>query len=335
MEIMSSIPNMRTVSNLLDAFTSTLSTDEQKAFIEYWQNYCSDRKAGDPFQLPPLERPYWMLLPWWLLRGSNAQNTKQILTDILAAQYLLFVAFRVYDDLLDEETGHPLALISVPAALLRQAERIFERLFPKSSVFWDRYPGLIAETTDAIAKADLLQRTPASRPERLLDEYARINSIFLAGSWAACVLTGRYDKLEQVKSFADKLSRGAQILDDFFDMTEDLKRSRYNYVANVLMRRSQWINPLAPSGKVVFPEEALENIIRLVGNFYSTAYEQLRGMEIPESSRFAEEYIARIKSVRIMFCPLTPESSRRQRASIHTSYNVDNDCLALSEASPE
>jgi hypothetical protein len=290
---------MKEISGILRPFTPKLSATEQSAFVEYWQGYRSRRKAGDPSQLPPLELPYWMLLPEWLLRRSNDRKGAAHLTEIIEAQYLLFVAFRLYDDLLDEPERHPRILRSVPDALFKEAGRRFERLFPRPSIFWKRYPGLIEGTRDAIEEADLLQRTPASRPEHLLDEYARINSVFLTGSWAVCVLTGQYCEFEAVESFANKLSRGAQVLDDFFDVAEDLKRDRYNYVINVLIRSSNRMYPETPRKESPFPPRPLESILRLVENYYRTAYEQLRKLQIPESSRFALEYVARIESIRI------------------------------------
>ncbi len=291
-----SLPNTPGGSTHRITFASSLSVDEQKAFANYWEKYCSNRRAGDPFLLPPLERPYWMLLPEWLLRKSDAGDVKNTLEEILTAQYFLFIAFRIHDNILDEETPHLQALRSVSNEFLREAERIFERLFPKSSVFWDRYPGLIAETTDAIAKSDILQRAPASSPEQLLDEYARINSVFLAGSWAACVLNGRYEEFECVKSFADQLSCGAQMLDDYYDMTEDLNRGRFNYVLNELICSSHALNPEASVGEI--PAESLDRILLLVEGHYRAAYAKLEGMQIPESSLYAEEYIQRLETIR-------------------------------------
>lgn len=307
-----------------DAFTSTLSIDEQKAFAEYWQSYRVRRNAGEPFLLPPLERPYWMLLPEWLLRKSDNPDTKTLLREILRAQYLLFIAFRIHDDLMDEEARYPLALRSVPGAILRESSRVFDRLFPVYSIFWERYPELINETTNAISKADILQRTPASLPELLLDEYARVNSVFLAGSWAACVLIGQIDLFERVKSFADKLSRGAQILDDFYDMTEDLKRDRYNYVVNVLMRSSFRVTSEAAFVGALFHKDTLESILCLVRNYYRTAYEQLRGMEIPESSLYAEEYIKRIETIRSEIDCHLPESINTEGEFVETARTLKN-----------
>ena len=289
----------RKISDFLDGVNSMLLEVERRAFVEYWEGYRRKCEGGDPLQRPPLELPYWMLLPEWLLRRSNDQERAAHLTEIVEAQYLLFVAFRLYDDLLDEPQMDPEALRSVPDALFKEAERRFERMFPRPSIFWDRYPGLIAETRDAIEKADLLQRTPASRPEHLLDEYARINSVFLTGSWAACVLTGQYCEFEAVESFANKLSRGAQVLDDFFDVAEDLKRDRYNYVINVLIRSSNRMYADTPDKESPIPQRPLESILRLVENYYRTAYDQLRRIQIPESSRFALEYVARIESIRM------------------------------------
>jgi hypothetical protein len=287
---------VREISTHLSAFTSTLSAVEEKAFAEYWQNYRAKRKAGDPFSLPPLERPYWMLLPDWLLRRNPEK--RESLEDILVAQYYLFLAFRIHDDLLDDGSRHPQALKSIPAALFIEAKNMFSRLFPPSSIFWSRYGESISETTDAIANADILQNSPTTSPERLLDEYARINSVFLVGSWAACVLTGRFEDFECVKSFADDLSRGAQVLDDYYDMKEDLMRGKYNYVANMLMRSTHQTASQVPSMERRFIEESLDKILLFIEQCYQTAYEKLETLEITESSQFAEEYIKRIEMIR-------------------------------------
>jgi hypothetical protein len=181
-----------------------------------------------------MRQPYWRLLPVWLAR-ANGGIPKSVLNDVLWAQYCLYKAIRIQDDLFDGDAALP-ALIYVSDQFLIEAERVFARQFEKSSPFWRHYRHALRTTTQAIVEVDELQQQSTSSPARVLALYPQVNAIFGVGPLAVCLFSKRRH-LRRLSRLTASFAVIGQLLDDFKDLKQDLDRKRYNAAALLLLRK--------------------------------------------------------------------------------------------------
>jgi hypothetical protein len=73
----------------------------------------------------------------------------------------------------------------------------------------------------------------------LLEEYAHVDSIFTVGWMALCMKADGHAQIPALRRISRHLAIAGQILDDLEDVADDLRRSRFNYVANVLSRPAE------------------------------------------------------------------------------------------------
>ena len=178
--------------------------------------------------------PFWLVVPWKLdeayrSRGVGGARTS-FLADVLWGQYCLFQCIRLQDDVFDGHTKD-LALVYAADQFLIDAERTFAKHFPRSSRFWDAFWPAFESTTQAIVRVDELQKRIGCDPARLGREYAKVAAVLKVGTAAVCFAHGRPGGVAALDRFADDCAIGDQILDDLEDVDEDLRRGRFNYVA--------------------------------------------------------------------------------------------------------
>ncbi|HLF14604.1 MAG TPA: hypothetical protein VI932_06930 [Bacteroidota bacterium] len=171
-------------------------------------------------------------------RKRTKTGDRTFLADVLTAQYCLFLAFRIRDDLMDDGRT-PRILRRAVDRLILDAGKIFSKHFPPGAAFWRVYGKCLAGTTSATVEVDDLQRSTETSLPALRKAYARVNSVFRVGSAAVCRRHSRLADYPMVRSFSDRFSAGCQILDDLADIAEDLGRGRWNYAANFIMRGSR------------------------------------------------------------------------------------------------
>ena len=180
---------------------------------------------------------FWSLFPRWLLddpRFAPARgDRRRLLNDILWAQYCLFLFVRMHDDLFDGQAQSP-SLLFVADQLLIECETTLARHFPDMP-FWRLFRNSLNTTLQGILKVDALQQRPGAMNRRSLTLYADVSAIFKVGAGAVCVGSSRLREFTQLSRFADEIAIAEQILDDLFDVDEDLARARYNFAANDLL----------------------------------------------------------------------------------------------------
>jgi hypothetical protein len=197
--------------------------------------YAGGRPARQTLTATERER-YWTLLPQWLWSaggGGKGAADRDFLDDVLWAQYCLFLFVRIHDDLLDGQ-ARDASLVFVADDLLVECQRTFAAHLPRM-----RFQALLLEhletTFRAILRVDALQARPAGMSEAALPLYASVSAIFKVGSAAVCLKRGRWKLFPRVAAFCDHMAIAGQILDDLFDVEEDLDRGRFNFAANVLL----------------------------------------------------------------------------------------------------
>jgi hypothetical protein len=181
--------------------------------------------------------PFWLLVPCRLDEAFRSRRTRgggpAALADILWGQYCLFQCIRLQDDVFD---GHAtdLALVYAANQFLVEAESAFAKCLPRTSRFWGVFWKALESTTQAIVRVDAMQKRIGCDPARLAREYARVAAVLKVGTAAVCFGRRRTRDLAALGRFADSYAMADQILDDLDDVAEDLRRRRFNYVAQRL-----------------------------------------------------------------------------------------------------
>jgi hypothetical protein len=178
---------------------------------------------------------FWSLLPRWLLedaRFAAGPGGAARLNDILWAQYCLVLFVRIHDDLFDQQAA-PGAILFVADQLLLESETTLAKHAPDHA-FWRIFRATVSTTLAGILKADALQRQPGAMNAKALRLHAEVSSIFKVGAAAICVGAGRMREFRHISRCADELAIAEQLLDDLFDIEEDVARGRYTFVANQL-----------------------------------------------------------------------------------------------------
>jgi hypothetical protein len=194
------------------------------------------RPATDAVDRHHGEERFWSLLPRWLASDRRFVATPRRhtwLNDILWAQYCLFLFVRIHDDLFDRQTDSP-ALVFVADQLLLVCETTLARHQP-AVAFWPLFRASVSTTLAAILEVDALQRQPRAMKASSLVLHARVSDIFKIGAAAICVDARRMRDFRHISRCADELAIAEQILDDLFDIEEDVVRGRYTFVANTLL----------------------------------------------------------------------------------------------------
>ncbi len=252
--------------------------------------------------------PYWILLPSWLhasygKRKHAKHSDRAFLTDVLTAQYYLFLAFRIRDDLMDDTRTPPILNLAV-GRLLPEAGRIFSKHFRPGNSFWHVYRTCISGTAGAIRRIDDLQRSPETGLPKMLRAYARVNSVFRVGSAAVCRRHSRMADYPMIRSFSDKFSAGCQILDDLADIAEDFDRGRWNYAANFTLCR---LRVPSTGGRrdlerltcSLFSGGAGIALLGEAGKLIGKAFSAIEPLGLPHAARCRRRYEASIDAMKL------------------------------------
>lgn len=238
----------------------------------------------------------WLLLPEWLsarLAPAPFAGERHFLADVQWGQYALFLFIRIHDDLVDRQVRSPW-LVYVADRYLVESETAFGRHVNAS--FWPVFRELVRETLDGIAEANDLQRRTQPPPERLLEAYTRVSSIFKAASAAVLMRHRRTRLFPRVFRFQDQLAAASQIIDDLADLDEDLADRRRNYVAARLAGPGR----RAPSGRRAFAglidrrilvDNALAPVLREADRRLAEAGRAIAPLRLDP----AERYVARLR----------------------------------------
>jgi hypothetical protein len=278
---------MNFIEDFLRRLVLRWPAEMQQAFRRYMGRWPEQKTGVRKYPQLPFCDPYWLLIPAWLsgtINSGKGQSRigRTVLNDILWGQYCLFLSVRIQDDLFDRHVRSR-ALIYAADQFFLEAGRIFERHFRNRPLFWKYYYGYLEETTLAIVAADGLQKSRLNKPALLLNEYARVSSLFKIGMAAVCLLGKRERQLTALTEAADFLAKAAQIADDVEDSLDDLRSGRLNYAVQILLREV----------KVIPRRQAdLEKLI--AGKMiYSKGINRLFG-EIAKNLKLAESHLTQL-----------------------------------------
>ena len=180
--------------------------------------------------------PCWVHLPAWLLQCYKPKPStidKSFLADVLWGQFCLYLSVRIKDDLLDRDTRSR-SLFLAADLLQLEALRIFSNHIPRRSAFWALYFDSIRITTQAMIRADNLQKTWRGNPGALLKLYAG-SAILKIASAAVCFHFRKGRDFPHASLVFDELAVAGQLLDDLEDLDADWRRKRYNSVVRIML----------------------------------------------------------------------------------------------------
>jgi hypothetical protein len=184
--------------------------------------------------------PYWLLFPEWLAEMYRKKNNRwpayrRFLKDVTWAQYCLFMAIKIHDDLFDRHVDRR-ALLWAGDEFLLEARRVFARHFEQSSRFWGFYHSAIRTTLRAIQDVDWLQNRRKVHFQKVFRLYAAMYEVCKIATFAVCLKAGRMRDFKKVSVFFDEMARVGQTIDDFEDIIEDSRRGRINVAGAYFLR---------------------------------------------------------------------------------------------------
>jgi len=241
-----------------------------------------------------------MLFARYLGGTRNTPIPRRFLSYAQWGQYCLYLFIRFQDDVFDRQSQDGEAIYASDQCLF-EADRIFAKYFSLQSWFWREYRESLRLATQSIVEVDALQHRFTSRPEDLLEGYARVSSILKIGSAAVCAMLDQKKAYQRVALFCDEMAKAGQIMDDIHDLEEDLGRERFNYAATILRRTEKKMPIRARSNELLnrlrvlatmeqIHEEAQRHVLR--------ASEVIAPLAIPGMKKYLTHYLHRLSLLR-------------------------------------
>lgn len=225
----------------LAGFLSTLPAGLSALFIKYDERLRSQSQRRPPAWDGAETDPYWKHLPEWIIEresGASSRLPANFVETIIWGQTALFYAIRIQDDLLDGQLQHS-SLRLAPPLFLSEAERAFSSVMASDDDFWRHFRRATHATIGGIVRVWELQHERESPPDELLQAYASVDAIFSVGSAAIYGKLGLMASVPPISQFVGELGKVLLALDDADDIEEDLNDGRFNYVAKMLLGRSE------------------------------------------------------------------------------------------------
>jgi hypothetical protein len=238
---------------------------------------------------------YWIQLPQWLFAACRpAPNAvdREFLRDVLWAQYCLFLFVRIHDDLIDGQADDR-RLIVVADELLLESQRVFARHFHDGR-FASTVRDFVGATLAAILEVDAVQAIPRAFTAERLDLYARVSSIFKAGSAAVLAHVGRRRQFAHVALFCDHLAIAMQVLDDLFDIDQDLARGRFNFAGNIVLNGAPR-SEAARLAKSVLVDDTVGRVIDVARDHVDRAAEAIAPIGVAAAARYVRRLQVEIR----------------------------------------
>lgn len=197
-----------------------------------------------PFDEPHDPRPGtagfpWLLIAEWLAERfelTASEEGRALVAELRWIQYCIYGLFRAQDDLVDGDTDDVLLTIEANH-LLAEATRSAARHFDAHSPLWTILTDSIDATSRAIVRLDEIQSVPEREPHGELVLYRDLSACLEIAAAGIAIAAGRRDAWEEAISPAlGRLAVAGQILDDLFDLSEDLEGGHVNYAAWYLCR---------------------------------------------------------------------------------------------------
>ncbi|MCB0743777.1 MAG: hypothetical protein KDC67_07735, partial [Ignavibacteriae bacterium] len=143
-------------------------------------------------------------------------------------------------------------LILISDQFLFEAEETLHKYFEKDNSFWKIFYQLLKETTQAMYEKANLEKLFQQSSDDIIHFSGREASVLNIGTAAVCSKYNKLKEFQLLKKMTYHLVISRQIIDDLFDIEEDLKIGKYNYAASVLFNKNlSEISNSTDAGKVL------------------------------------------------------------------------------------
>lgn len=241
--------------------------------------------------------PFWILLPDWLQRKYvkiPGKSDAAFFSDLLWAEYCLFLCIRIQDDLFDGQADEP-ALVFAANLFLLEAEKVLSRYFAADSAFWNIFRDVQKKTIYAILENAAMHHSRQKSPGQLLAGYAKLSTHFNLAPAAVCLRYQRMQDFPHLTKFSIALAVAGQIIDDLEDIQEDLRCGKYNYAAQQLLPvRGKKIKPVknisAAIAKEMLLSPGIHALFDQVCRYLKRAEQAIKPLDIKEAEQLVKAY---------------------------------------------
>jgi hypothetical protein len=225
----------------LEVFINTLPLSMSNAFDNYYSEV--EWKKSSKTKNPNI--PFWILLPYALSeyyakKDNSDEKERNIINEIIWAQFCIFLFIRIKDDVLDAGTDIYLSLIA--DQFLIESEKSFYKYFQKSKTFWSLYHMMLRESTIAMYQKEKFQKDIYSATNDIKNCIIEEGAILNLGIAAVCCRFGKRRDFSKLRNITSHLTVASQLIDDLIDVEEDLNIGNYNYVLRRLIHYDNFTN---------------------------------------------------------------------------------------------
>lgn len=176
-----------------------------------------------------------LLLPWWLDVSIGRSPDLALQGEVVYSSVCGYYFVRLIDDLMDDRSGPPSAVL--PALIVFHTEfvRAYHRLFPSDHPFWPSFVGssyAAAETAAIDASLAHIGR----------DDFLRYSSRKVAGAKIPLAAVAHHHRRSELidpwSEVADAIGRWHQMRNDVIGWPRDLAAGRITYLLSEALRHS-------------------------------------------------------------------------------------------------
>jgi len=269
--------------------------------LRYWSGRGLDLSHAKRSYAVVCQR-FYLQVPGWLARRADGVSrqglTARALRDIESAQYALFLVAHLHDDVADHAAADRRAVYAADD-LLMEAEQQFARRLGEDRWFWRHFRACVTDAVRAAAQLSERQRRPGAMDRAALPLYGRMSRMLVIGAAAVCAISNRRRDFTRVVPLVHELAIAAQIMDDLFDLDEDLADGRFNFAANCLGIDDRHGAAAADGrlGRAVLLEDAIGRILGEVERHLTRAAQIARSMTLQEAIVHVERLRAQSRAL--------------------------------------
>jgi len=243
-----------------------------------------------------LPETYWIFAPRRLavkygrIKGRPLFS-RTFLRDVIRAQYDLYLAIKIHDDIFDRQMAGP-ALVWTGDECFLEAHRLLIRHFGSSPEFWDYCHSAIRTTLRAVRDLDSLQARSRPSYRKMIRNYTALYAVCKIAAYAVCLKARRMRDYRDVSDFFDRMAVAGQAIDDFEDMIEDTGRGRINAAAAFFLQQGtpSHRKTLERVGRNLIFTDACDAFFRMLEGQLDRAEESTRRLNLPGLPAFMASY---------------------------------------------
>jgi len=228
-----------------------------------------------------------LLLPFWVGTGLGFKAQDETVEEILKATLLNYCYVRIQDNVMDEPERFDATLLLLGNEVLNEYHRVYHRLFPADSPFWDHYTRLWREFSrvalwEKQEHWGRIVRFRETEVEQLGDKFL-LAAIPCA---AFALLRNRPETIPSLEGMVRSLGVGIQLVNDLTDLKEDLRRQNYTYLLTELLPKNGHLLPFeeaeATITRTLLTTPFLQEYLERAAAYYQKVANVARDLHLPQ-----------------------------------------------------